>query len=126
VPDEAVELIHAGVGVGVEMDDGHPAPADRVGGSGHVRPGDRVVAAEHHRDRAGLGHRAHRGLEPVKRHPRLDARHLDVAGVDDSQLLQGSTRSARWGATRRAAGSRFILIILGPKRAPARYEVPAS
>ena len=52
VPVERAELDVAGVRVGVEVHDGHPAVAVPVGDTGDVRPRDGVVTAEHERQRA--------------------------------------------------------------------------
>ena len=85
---ERAELDVAGVGVGVEVDHRDPAEAEVPGDAGGVREGDRVVAAEHQRHGAGRGDGVHRLLEGVQGALDLARRHLDVAHVDDGEVLQ--------------------------------------
>ncbi len=109
---ERAELDVAGVGVRVEVDHRDPAVAEVPGDAGRVRQRDRVVAAEHQRDRArGWPRRTPppRGLP--QRPLDVAGRHLDVAGVDDPEVLQAvdPQRQVRPGAVvrrgSRSAGS---------------------
>ena len=88
VTDQRPELGVAGVGVGVEMDDGHAAPAHVAGDPGDVGPGDGVISPEDHREGADLGHLLDDRLQAG--HGRLDVagRHLDVTDVDHAELDQ--------------------------------------
>ena len=97
----------AGVGVRVEVDHRDLAEAEVPGHPGGVGQRDRVVAAQHQRDRALAGHRVDRVLEALQRPLDLPGRHLDVARVDDPDVLQRvhPQRQVRSGC-RRAAGSR--------------------
>ncbi len=97
---ERAELDVAGVGVRVEVDHRDPAEAEVPGDAGGVGPGDRVVAAEHQRDGAGRRHGVDRLLERRVGHLDLPRRHLDVAGVDDAQVLErvDAQRQVRPGA----------------------------
>ena len=88
VPDQGAELRVAGVGVRVEVDQGHPALAEVLGHAGRVGPGDGVVAAEDQRDGAVAGHLVHRGLQVAHGPGRVAGEHLHVPGVVDAQILQ--------------------------------------
>ena len=85
---ERAELDVAGVGVGVEVDHRDPAVPEVTGDAGGVRQRDRVVAAEHQRDGAGRRHGVHGLLQRPERALDLAGRHLDVAGVDDADVLE--------------------------------------
>ncbi len=84
----AAPLAFPGVGVRVEVDHRHPAPADVPGDPGRVGEGDRVVAAQDHRDRARRGDLVHHVLEPLDRLLNVARRHENVPDVGDPQLLQ--------------------------------------
>ena len=82
VAPERAERDVAGVGVRVEVDHRHLAHAMVAGDAVVVGVGDRVVAAEHDRDRAGLGDLVDRLLQTLDRGVDVAGVHLDVAGID--------------------------------------------
>ena len=86
---QRAELDVAGVGVCVEVDHRDPAVAEVPGHAGGVGQRDRVVPAEDQRDGAGRGDGVHRILQGPEGALDLAGRHLDVAGVDDPDVLEG-------------------------------------
>ncbi len=88
VPEQRAPLGVPGVGVRVEVDDRHPAPADVPRHPCRVRQRDRVITAEDHRQRAGLAHLVHRLLETAQRGLGVPRGHLRVAGVHHRELGQ--------------------------------------
>ena len=82
------------------MDHRNAAPALGTRDAGDVRPGDSVVAAEDDRYRTGLGDCLHRLLQIVERQPPFDARHLDVARIENSQVAQRIHAEGQVGARR--------------------------
>ena len=98
VPVQRAELGVAGVGMGVEVDHRHPAPAHVPGHAGGVREGDRVVAAEDHRDGARRGGLLHRLLQPAQATARCRPDGISTSPASATRSsASGSTPSARCG-----------------------------
>jgi len=99
VPVHRPELGVGGVGMGVEMDDRNAPSSDVPGHSRHVRQRDGVVTTEDDGDRARARDLLHGTLEAVERRRDLARQHLDIAGVDHTELDQGvhaQSQMGRW------------------------------
>ena len=88
VPVHGAELGVRRVGVGVEMDDGDPAPPDVPGDAGDIGQGDGVVPSQDHRYGARPRQLLDGVLQALQRLLDLARGHLDVAHVDHAQLDQ--------------------------------------
>ena len=84
---ERAELDVTGVGVGIEVDHRDPPVASGAGHTGHVRPGDGVVAPQNQRDLARLGDRGDRVLDDLAAAHHVTGVDLEVAGVDDGDVV---------------------------------------
>ena len=136
---ERAELDVAGVGVGVEVDHRDAPEAEVSGDAGRVGQGDRVVTAEHERYGAGGCDGVHRVLERVQRPLDVAGRHLDVAHVDDAQVLErvdtqrevgpgavlrAGSRSAGWRSARSGCRDGATYLRRTARRRPPRRPPP--
>ena len=88
VADERTELDVAGIGMRVEVQDRHSAPAASARHAGDVGPGDGVIPAEDERHGPGLGDALHDDLEVRAGARGISAVHLHVAAIDDAQVRE--------------------------------------
>jgi len=88
VPQEEPELAIAGVGMRVEMHDRHPAEAVSVRHARGVRKCNRMVTAENEGNCPGSDHSGDDVLERGESADDVSGRHLDVARIDDNEVLQ--------------------------------------
>ena len=98
VPVQRAELGVAGVGVRVEVDQRHPAPAHVPGHAGRVGERDRVVAAEDHRDRAARQPPSARPLRSLRSESSVSPDGISMSPASAIRSsASGSTPSARCG-----------------------------
>ena len=88
MPNERTSLQEAGVGVGVEVNQGELAESVSAGDAHRVWPGDGVVAAKHDRHLSCLGNESNGIGDFSYRLFHLPGRHHYVADVNDTEHLK--------------------------------------